>query len=1209
MLTCPLLRALESGTIGTYTLTPEAGTVDAITSIKINFPDTGFMGIEQPVTDGITLVGDNGASYMVVKTDYAAGSDATLHFASAAGEAPATITAPGTYTLTIPAGAFKEFFSNPAKTNDLITAEFVIKGAEPNHLTNYVLTPEAGKVDEITSIKINFPDTGIMGIDRPNTEGITLTGNTGADYVVVKTDYTMGSDATLYFAGAAGEDPVTITNPGTYTLTIPAGSFQEFYAADQKNALITAKYIIEKPEGNPLETYSLDPADGEVESISTVTITFENADNGLNYPAKNDLISLKYKAADNTETEYPVASLTMTAPYKSAKIRFGSDTSHPLDFTAPGTYTLTMKQGAFSEYGNGANLSPEITAVYTIKGSSDTNVLDTYITEPVQGHTVGEMKQFSITFPESGEGLDWPIDVTGVTVTREGDDKIYYGANVVLSKLKTAIITFREKDAQSDGYTTFRTPGRYTVTIPAGVFALYENKDVRNKTIEVSFGIDDSLNFNYTLEPSADKAYSSLPQISVSAAGAINSIALVTDAPKATFTHGETVISLDAKQQNETQITYSLPAGTEADYGDWTLNIPAGSLSGINTNGNTILNPDAITAVYTVKEPQQFAFTTAPASGETVPMLTNFTVTFDPRPKKLAVDEEAGTPEITDAKGNSFTLKYGIASPAVIFAPTNTALTEAGSYTVTIPAGYIVTTDADGLEANVPEIKVTFTLTSAQAGNYVSGFMILNKGWFGHDNASLNHVDADGTVNTRVFSTVNPSKSLGVTGQYLAQFGNRWYAVCKQSGDNIAGIHGSTLTAFDKSTLSYAGALPDLEPTLQAHAFVGGNDHTGYLSTSDGIYVIDLDLMSVKEELPIVKNIKLNAGEMIRYRSKVYAVAKNWNLIEINPEDNSVEQHDLETPLAAPFVSADGSLWFATTDADKPFVKFDTDTYAVSAIKINAPEDAKTLLASPWTTWRGATLAADLMENVVYYTTKEGATQIARLNLDNGDFRPDFITLPKNGDEQLAIYGAGVNVDPANGDIVLTVTEAGYGTHYRVNRALRADRTTGEILSEKTVALPDYYWFPGFTAWCGYQAPSVEVSDITVGEDGKYTLDLNALTSLPMGNKAQVGYTAVSADLNSLLVEEDEYGVYHLTLRGEEPVSLTLTADYYGMADSKTITVSKKTNSISAVEAAEQPADVYNAAGIIVLRNATAEQIRALAPGLYIVKGKKLIVK
>ena len=130
-----------------------------------------------------------------------------------------------------------------------------------------------------------------------------------------------------------------------------------------------------------------------------------------------------------------------------------------------------------------------------------------------------------------------------------------------------------------------------------------------------------------------------------------------------------------------------------------------------------------------------------------------------------------------------------------------------------------------------------------------------------------------------------------------------------------------------------------------------------------------------------------------------------------------------------------------------------------------------------------------------------------------------------------------------------------------------------------------------------------------MAEDGSYTLDLNTLTALPMGNKAQVDYSAISADRNKLLVEEDAYGVYHLTLHGEEPVELTLTAGYYGMSDSKTINISKKTDSITTVEATCEAADIYNAAGILVLRSATAEQIRALAPGLYIVKGKKMIVR
>lgn len=73
-----------------------------------------------------------------------------------------------------------------------------------------------------------------------------------------------------------------------------------------------------------------------------------------------------------------------------------------------------------------------------------------------------------------------------------------------------------------------------------------------------------------------------------------------------------------------------------------------------------------------------------------------------------------------------------------------------------IPSGYIVTTDTDGLEAQVPEITMSFTLVPAQGSDYDAGYMILNEGWFGHDNASLTHVGADGSINTNVFSTANP---------------------------------------------------------------------------------------------------------------------------------------------------------------------------------------------------------------------------------------------------------------------------------------------------------------------------------------------------------------------------------------------------------------------------------------------------------------------
>ena len=59
-----------------------------------------------------------------------------------------------------------------------------------------------------------------------------------------------------------------------------------------------------------------------------------------------------------------------------------------------------------------------------------------------------------------------------------------------------------------------------------------------------------------------------------------------------------------------------------------------------------------------------------------------------------------------------------------------------------------------------------------------------------------------------------------------------------------------------------------------------------------------------------------------------------------------------------------------------------------------------------------------------------------------------------------------------------------------------------------------------------------------------------------------------------------------------------------------TITVSKEgSDAVDSIFASEEIVTVYNVNGMVVVRNAGKEDIKALAPGLYIANGKKLIVK
>lgn len=58
-----------------------------------------------------------------------------------------------------------------------------------------------------------------------------------------------------------------------------------------------------------------------------------------------------------------------------------------------------------------------------------------------------------------------------------------------------------------------------------------------------------------------------------------------------------------------------------------------------------------------------------------------------------------------------------------------------------------------------------------------------------------------------------------------------------------------------------------------------------------------------------------------------------------------------------------------------------------------------------------------------------------------------------------------------------------------------------------------------------------------------------------------------------------------------------------------TLFINYSTSGIDSVEADSETLDVYTIHGILILRNASEEQIKSLAPGIYLAKGKKFIVR
>ncbi|MBD5316716.1 MAG: DUF5074 domain-containing protein [Bacteroides sp.] len=944
---------------------------------------------------------------------------------------------------------------------------------------------------------------------------------------------------------------------------------------------------------------SLSPEQGSVSEIESITLRFY--DLGWRGLGRFDTSGITLRAESGstftvvrTEQDYDEAFCTMF---------FGSDGVEKT-ITEAGVYTLTVPEATFIQLNKPDICNATITATYTVDGSNAGEgpakpSIGSFVTVPADGATVGELDLFSITFTDLPEnGVRWPFDISAVTLQRQGDTEVYHGYGAQLSKDNTITAGFAEGEGIPSGSIILRTPGLYTLTIPEGTFAAEADPSATNPEIVTHFTIDPALNFTCSITPASGTVLQEIAEITVAPTDVMASITLAGAASQATLSDGVSTIAL---RGTDTAAGVTFVPEAQPGTGEWTLTIPAGALSGVTTSGLEIVNAKPFTATYTVKQPQRFSFTTTPVQGATIELFTKLTIDVESTAKKVSINAESGTPMLS-GNGVSLELSGSVSSKSVMLAVKGGANLADGTYTITIPAGYIVTTDKDNLTAPMDEITVTFTVEHPEPGSLSSGMLIYNEGWFGHDMASFTHLSVDNTAWYDAFIDVNPTKSLGITGTCATRFADKLYAVSKQSGKNLGGVEGNVLTQLDAASLTYVNAFSPATNSEQGRAFCGATAQKGYLTTSKGIYPIDLASMTAGEPFSDTQSITLAYGDMLRYRGRVFVTAKDWQLMAIDPATDKITDINAGAAVCC-FVTPDGSLYAATLDTGSQFMKIDPETLEASRVEIDpGTYEGRICIANVWTTWFPAPLAVDNRENVVYYATASNASTVARLDLDNGEFIPDFITLP----EGECLYGKGIAVDPLTDEIVLTTVEKGYGSHYTQNHVYRADPADGRIIPERSVKLSEYYWFPSMVTFCCYEAPEINLSDFTL-EEGSASVDLAALTTLKAGNRMMIEYTLESSDPAVCTVTPCGYGEFDISLTAEGTATLTATADYEGMVGTAEITVG--TSGISAITANSARCDVYSLTGTLVLRNADQADISRLPAGFYIARGRKILVK
>lgn len=140
------------------------------------------------------------------------------------------ITEPGTYELTMESGAVQPWFATDP-TNDPLTAQYFVS-ADAEEITifsSYSLTPEFSETAmlKLNQVQIYFPkityyDT--VEIDTEKVKEITLVGPDKTFYAAPLNGY-YGTYVLKFTDKPGGTSEVSVTEPGEYELTLPAGLF------------------------------------------------------------------------------------------------------------------------------------------------------------------------------------------------------------------------------------------------------------------------------------------------------------------------------------------------------------------------------------------------------------------------------------------------------------------------------------------------------------------------------------------------------------------------------------------------------------------------------------------------------------------------------------------------------------------------------------------------------------------------------------------------------------------------------------------------------------------------------------------------------------------------------------------------------------------------------------------------------------------------
>ncbi len=619
-------------------------------------------------------------------------------------------------------------------------------------ITDYVLTPDpGGAVKSLSTIKIQFPEVKFLGMYGSSLGGVTLTKVDDPSTVYVPTQ---SSYSTLYNSNMqsfmlcmrddAAKNPVEVTQPGRYVLHFPAKSFElcgSWYSNLGWSEEINVTYTIDH-DGNigfddflPENDIVVYPRPGDVQELNYVTLELpiDATEDYVTTPGVS-LITLK-RLGEDTE-EYVVASCTYDLE-KTIRLEFRpKNAKYPqaAPVSQPGEYVLTIPAGTINIPTTGKINAP-MEIRYAVTGASSASFKNAVVT-PASG-ILSQIDEISVYFPDLKGQFNFPEGVTDVTkylngtvtLTKLNEDdgfqKEYIPSSATLTGPRTVTFKFRRKASMSTNpqAEVIRLRGDYLLNIPPNTFKEKGDDFSFNGRIQAYYTIDrpevDNPMDIYEITPTDGAQVGSLERISLTFPELVNGMNWPFDYSGIRITNvddpEETYKALSVTMQSntvnwgfntlETVYDYTL---TLTNPGTYRITIPAGILRDYTDSSHA--NPEIVTT-FTVNPQLNFKYTLTPDPDTATDHLTEISMIGGG--KSLRINPDAAvSPTLRSGSGTSYSITASqLNDNTLVFTLPQGLAT--GSWTLTVPARYLIQTNEEGAEVyNSSEINETYRIVT-----------------------------------------------------------------------------------------------------------------------------------------------------------------------------------------------------------------------------------------------------------------------------------------------------------------------------------------------------------------------------------------------------------------------------------------------------------------------------------------------------------------